>query len=352
MNIDQQAATEIEEELARFERDLKVLCGKTRASIQMTLDAKMPGDLRSKRVLPRGPDPESPRTFTFEDEPAWLDWRRAEALSCLPLPVAISNEMLRTVPSRQDVEAECTTIVDLSRSTLTNCFASRGSTGGTDTPADSKIAAMLAAVASVQAVAEGASFNLRALCIREGGRVADVLRERRPRGFAGRILGKLEAHCMALFRSTSSTTGAQPEDQTTIRTGLSHVVREVHGRGVVVIVSDFLEPVESYRGLLLEALSRHKVLLLDIAALQDTAFHPPADIRANEPMLEGARHLEDGLGWRENREFHAQQWNAAVASNFRKLDAVSKGRARRERLTGRSFLDIYRSVRALLPQLQ
>ena len=62
----------------------------------------------------------------------------------------------------------------------------------------------------------------------------------------------------------------------------------------------------------------------------------------------GARHLEEGLFERANKLFHIRDWNAKTRANSTRIDALVRGRARRVQLTGRTFQDINRTVRAAL----
>ena len=210
-------------------------------------------------------------------------------------------------------------------------------------PVNNKIAAMLAGAACANALAEGSGFALRSVCIRRGGGVTDVLRAQRPNGFALRVLDQSERHLIELFRGAHLRAD---EPHITLRQGLQHVIREVRGKGVVIIISDFLEGHESFRNALQEVMSRHKVVLLDVASPHDHSF--PESEAGPDLFTFGARHLEDGLFERANTSYHIKEWNAKVRANSARIDALLHGRARRVLLSGRTFQDISRTVRSAL----
>lgn len=342
---------ELNDRLALWRMWLRRLCYHVKVSIQPLLDAPREGEQRSPRVVPRGPEPEVPRPLTLDDDLAWLDHRRVEALAQMPFAVALANGLLRTVPARREVTGECVTLVDLSRSMLSGCLADPLSTGGSAAAIlASKIAISLCAAASVQAAAGGAQFALRAVLLRRGGGVADVLKSPRPQGFSVRVIDQMQNHYVELFRSAQPPHGECPEPQTSIRQGLHHVLREVRGKGLVVIVSDFLEPFASWRGVLLEVMARHRVLLLDVSAELDVRW--PETAVNPDLVLEGARHLEDAIFERDNRLADIRAWNEAARTNLAAIDGLIRGRAVRQVLRGHSFVSIYRRIRGAVRSLR
>ena len=244
---------EAQEQLAVWRKVLREMTQRTRNALQPLLDAPMPGDSRSRRLVPRGPDVDVPRTLTVDDDIAWIDHRSVAQTAHLPFAIALQNGWLRTIPARQDVLGECVTLIDMSLSVLSDAMGDMEESS-MQSPVNNKIAALLAGAACVNALAEGSGFALRTVCIRRGGAITDVLRAQRPQGFALRVLDKAEAHLVELFRGAHVTPS---ERQTTIRQGLQHVMREVRGKGVVVIISDFLEGHETYRSALQDTLARH-----------------------------------------------------------------------------------------------
>ncbi len=341
----------LHDRLANWRLGLRQLGHQVKATVQPLMDARIEGGLRSRQVIPRGPDLETPRTLTPDDDLAWLDHRRLEALAEMSLAVALVTGRLRTVPARREVTGECVTLVDLSRSMLSGCLAEASGQGEMAVSGSTgKLSASLAAAASVQAAAGGAQFSLRAALLREGGAITDVLRSPRPLGFSERVVDKMLHHYVEAFRCAQPPLGESPEPQTSIRQGLQHVLREVRGRGLVVIVSDFLEPVASWRGVLLEVMARHRVLLLDVGT--DLDRHWPEDAVNPNPVLEGARHLEDGVFSRSNRLADIREWNDEVSANHTGIDRIIRGRAARHRLCGASIRSIYRRVCAAVRQLK
>lgn len=333
---------EAQEQLAAWRKVLREMTQRTRNALKPLLDAPMPGDTRSRRLVPRGPDVDVPRTLTVDDDIAWIDHRSVAQSAHLPFALALQSGMLRTIPARQDVLGECVTLTDLSMSMLSGAYGAID-TASMQSPVNNKIAAMLAGAACANALAEGSGFALRSVCIRQGGRITDVLRAQRPNGFALRVLDQSERHLIELFRGAHLRAD---EPHTTLRQGLQHVIREVRGKGVVIIISDFLEGHESFRNALQEVMARHKVVLLDVASPRDRSF--PESEAGPDLFTFGARHLEDGLFERANTSYHIKEWNAKVRANSARIDALLHGRARRVLLSGRTFQDISRTVRSAL----
>ena len=347
------------ERLINWKASVRGLCRRVRASLGLTLDSLSPGDLNSKRIEPIGPNPLTPVVFTLNDSPSHLDRRSALSLSCKPIMQALMDQDLRRVPSELEIESECVTIVDLSRSLLTGSLGhmleDSPRSWTLESPADTKVAALVALTGGIQALAEGLGLGLRVIFVRAGGRHVEVLKERRPRAFANRVLDRLEAHLVEMMVELPQAWQIH-EPQQTLATGLQSVLRDVRGRGAVAIISDFLEPAGSFAPSLLDVMNRHRITLCDLAARDsDVALHKREHglQDANNPVFEAVRHLELPLQALPNTPLVCAAWDKEVSDNRRRIQSLLRGRAAMESymLQPASFRVLWRRLQTQVRQL-
>ena len=107
-------------------------------------------------------------------------------------------------------------------------------------------------------------------------------------------------------------------------------------RCVALVVSDFLDPFDSYAPALRQLMARHRVILVDVAAPLDRAFPTGHwwEINAISTLRrEGPWHLEEHTLPRELSREATLAWNAARQSDLRRLRHLA-------RLGGAAFLSI------------
>jgi hypothetical protein len=108
---------------------------------------------------------------------------------------------------------------------------------------------------------------------------------------------------------------------------------DVRARSVVVVISDFLDPVASYRNMLLECLNRHHVVMIDTANWWEVQFPKPAGVLQGARYLsdldslhtewrDAARRVEDGTQPRPLRADDIEDWNIRVAGWRRELKQI------------------------------
>ena len=134
------------------------------------------------------------------------------------------------------------------------------------------------------------------------------------------------------FQDQSGLDGSGSLEPFSLVYGLA-AARTVRVPGVVVVVSDFLDPLDPdelpagqtpYSAVLADLLVRNDVVLVDLAAPRDLAFPAPRwfDTEARRlACAEGARHLELGTESRVLSGADVRRWNAR-----RKADRLKLGR--------------------------
>ena len=97
--------------------------------------------------------------------------------------------------------------------------------------------------------------------------------------------------------------------------------------GVMILISDFLDPVESYSGKLKQLARTHRIILVDVATPLDRSF-PIAkrwEINAQSlPLWEGARHLEKQPHPLAVSARTAREWNSEQAANLEQLTDLER----------------------------
>jgi hypothetical protein len=309
------------------------------------------GEIRSRLRVMHGLEREIPDVFRPGDDARQIDIRH------LPATLAIST--LETVIARQQVRRERFThysdtelilVLDLSLSMLTghendvsgqrlsnsdrieNVHSGSLSDEG---PPDrlarrDKLWGLYLAAFIFLTLGEKAGFVLRAIYARDGR--GEFERALRPRDFRFMVLDRMTEELVHAYGRAERDAAGTENDS--LGPGLRAALA-VRARSVVIVVSDFLEPVSKYRNLLLEILGRHHVVLVDVANWWERQFPPPPSVldlknwlryrdHIDEDWRDAARRVEDGTEARPLRIEQINGWNKQVADWRRELNGMSK----------------------------
>lgn len=111
-----------------------------------------------------------------------------------------------------------------------------------------------------------------------------------------------------------------------LKSGLAELVGAK--KSLVAIISDFLEPIDSYSSELDSLKSKHYLLLLDIAAPEDRCYPLPQSsdfYYENMPRWEGARDIEQyQLELRKNTKQKIEKWNQIQLYNYNHLTTITQ----------------------------
>jgi hypothetical protein len=212
---------------------------------------------------------------------------------------------LRVVPSLKTIESEFIAVVDLSRSMLEGFISLYQSAPVRDR--SGKLNALFFAVAAFLHLAAGMGFRLRVV-LSSGKRTAQE-RGGPPLALMHSTLSRMRS-VLRLSRDRAEA-NRELSQEFNLRTALE-VPIGVRTRGVVVVVSDFLDPFPSYRSALHTLSLRHHVILADSASKRDRNYPVPGkhDHEKRRTLVrEGARHLEQNTEPRVNNEDTVPPWN-------------------------------------------
>jgi hypothetical protein len=284
-----------------------------------------PGEFLTPARVSRASEIDTPSVFMPWDDPDEIDWARIPPVASLSMGAAIAlGEILKT-GSRFQAEWELIVVIDLSRSMLSAPFPLKKGVLGRD-GMETKLGALFKSVGAFIHVAEAAGFILRTLYLAGGG-VAFEERVLRPKAYALRA--------MILMRDylTEALSIVQEEPETTehfcLGKGIQQAMR-VKSQSFIIVISDFLDPIDdgNLKRIMAEAMKRHKVHLVDIAARQDRDFPPPEGWqnwearRVDLPF--GPRHLELGCEERPISPSETKEWNSARQDDRDTLEGLAK----------------------------
>lgn len=302
------------DQLGRLERH-------TWAAVQHISQNIVPGEFRSPYRFPYGLERDVPRTFTLDDDFATLHTATVPpSLVVRSLAEAILRGDMRATQAVHHGDAVFAVIVDVSRSMLSGCFAGDGPLSLAQ-EATSKIHALFMVVATYLKLAESTGFNLRAVHV--GGARAEEQRAVSPRNFVQQVMFSMGQRLLASY--VASEEDPARVEPFTMRQALALVSTYRH-RGIVILASDFLDPLEGYHAALAQVAARNRVVLVDLAAPEDRALPVPGwlDVEATRvPLREGARHLETGTAPRLVDAAGIVSWNRARQADLRRLRSLA-----------------------------
>ena len=280
----------------------------------------VPGEFRSPYRYPIGFERDVPRVFTIDDDPSGIDTRHVPpSLVCRSLSEAILREDMRLIQSVHHGESRFALIVDLSRSMLSGCLMG-GDMIELHSPARAKLQCLFLAVSVYLRIAEASGFVLRAIFLH--GHAPCQEPPSAPRNFMQQVLYSMHQRLLESYRVADT----QPDDREPflLRSGCRMALTH-RNRGVVVIVSDFLDPLEDYESEVVQVIGRHRVILVDVAAERDRNFPLPGwrDVEARRvPCREGARHLEEGTEPITLDAHKIRAWNVQRQAERARLESV------------------------------
>jgi len=336
-------------------RQLPDWCIRAKFSSQYISAKSFSGALASRRVVARGIERADPRPYTAADDPSAIDTGRLPVTAAYSLPIAIAAGELRLVQAVNTVESEFVAVVDLSRSILAGFFEP----WVTPAPAYDviKVPPLFYAVAAYVYLAAGLGFRLRVICSQ-----GFHTHEERSSNVAS-LLDATVRRMRAAMLDAQRTANA---NQALVEPfNLAFALRAVLGvrvRSVVLVVSDFLDPVTDYARFLTEAACRHYVILADLASTVDRDFPVPKwfDRESQRVELrEGARHLELNTLPHSIPRQRVRVWNADRLNDYKALrqiaratNAVYHGVGAARWSTQPRFNDFLRCYMTALRQLQ
>jgi len=282
----------------------------------------VPGEFRTAYRFPVGLERDVPRTFTFDDDPALIDTRHIPpTLALRTLGEAIMREDMRMNQAIHHGESRFLLLVDLSRSMLSRCFHGDKTTDFA-IPAKSKLRALYLAVSTYMRIAEATGFVLRAMYLH--GRAPEEQAISGPRNLTQQVLLSMSTRLIQTYRKAeASPASCEPF---LLRGGLNLALTH-RNRGVIVVVSDFLDPLEEYQSSLTQVMARHRVVLVDVATEQDRGFPVPGwrDVEAHRmPCREGARHVEQGTQPRLLDRATIDNWNQKRQVDRARLEILTR----------------------------
>jgi hypothetical protein len=272
-----------------------------------------PGEIRSRLRVTHGLDQETSDVYRPGDEASQIDMRHLPAtLSTHPLETVIALQQVRIKRFTHYSDTELILVLDLSLSMVTGAggASARLRAGGPTVgdvhtgalsefgppekaePGD-KLWGLYLATTLFLTLGERAGFVLRAICCNDNQ--AEMERAVHPRAFRFNTLNRVadtlvEAYKLAEFEPDGKEASA-------LSSGLEAAL-EVRARSVVVVVSDFLDPVSQYRLLLLEVMARHHVVLIDVANWWEAAFPVPGAFWQGKRWLDDRNQI-DAVSWRD-----------------------------------------------------
>jgi len=215
---------------------------------------------------------------------------------------------------------------------LSDCLEGLAS-GSTNRALLTKIESLYTATATYLKLGESAGFSLKVIGI-SGVQVVE-LRPRTSRNFAQHVLFHMSEHLVRTYERAEIDWSSQ--EPFLMKAGLAMTTPLRH-RGIVVVVSDFLDPVVHFQQVLSQVMGRHRVVLVDVASRTDREFPVPRwwELEARRtPVWEGARHLEEGTTPGFLRAPTISRWNADRKRDRKALSNLVKLYGARIVTTGR-----------------
>jgi len=189
------------------------------------------------------------------------------------------------------------------------------------TPGRAKLQGLYFAVSAYLRIAEASGFVPRAIMLHR--QAPEGQRPTGPRHFAQQVLlGMTERLLDAHGRAD-----AEPALQEPFLLGHGlNLALAIRNRSVMVVVSDFLDPLKQYESTLIQAAARHHVVLVDVASTLDRDFPVPGwlDMAAGFTRCrEGARHLEQGTQEKCFDRNAIAAWNLDRPADRRRLEKLA-----------------------------
>ncbi len=280
-----------------------------------------PGEFRSPYRFPTGFELDVPRAFTVDDDPRSIDTRHVPpSLAVGGLGEAILREDMRLVQAVHRAEAPFVAVLDLSRSMLFGCLDGPPPTDPAD-PTTTKLQALFVAAGAFLKLAEPSGFVTRAVYLH--GRTPEEHRAA-ARHFTQQVLQSMVRRLADSYRR--AVTDHDDREDFLLAAGLKLSLAR-RRRGIVVVVSDFLDPFDSYAGPLTQVMALHQVVLVDVATHHDRNYPVGRwyDILAlGGTSREGARHLENGTRERSLAREEIEKWNANRQADRRNLETLAR----------------------------
>jgi hypothetical protein len=266
------------------------------------------GDLRSNFLDDSGLEKDISDVFRIGDNPETIDHRRPPAFAAAyGWGAAVARGAVRKGRYVRHVDAQLIVIMDLSRSMLTGWFDRQDSRDSDNTEKRyPKLDALFMATSALGAIAERAGFRFRTVGAKPGkeqlsapGRTSDV-----------RYAALANAQDELLDSLRVSNRNPQRKEPWALAGGIEPILHEVRTPCVVVVLSDFLDPLSTYETALGELALRHQVLLVDLAARNELHWPDPGGL-GNLRSRETGRHVE--LGTVDRPIFHGLDfWNKLI----------------------------------------
>lgn|GEM_PF-5581538 len=267
------------------------------------------GEFITPARVPRNPEVDIPSVFMPWDDPGEIDWARIPPVASLSMGAAIALRELLKTSSRFQAEWEFIVVIDLSRSMLSEGMLQKNGASN-DKKVNAKLDVLFKSAAAFIHVAEAAGFILRTLYV-AGGRVAFEERVLRPKAYALRAMILMRKFLLNTFSRTLEN--LEEVEPYSLGKGLKQAMK-IQSQSFIIVISDFLDPLNpDLNRIVAEAMKRHNVHLVDVAAERDRNFPPPKGWRDWETkrieLPFGARHLERGCQERPISRSQAKKWN-------------------------------------------
>jgi hypothetical protein len=285
---------------------LPAYCAHGKATSRHLSERWVSGDLRTRRMIARGMDRGEPRTFSLEDDLENIDLHHLSPSAGDDFVGAVLRRELRAIQSIQVVESELI-VVDLSRSMMAGFFDDLLVNDGWHVRLVKPIA-LFSTVAALIDLGASAGFRMRVICSQ--GRDTWEQKGGTPGDLMTATLARMQKMLCDDHEGTLvSPMAAQPFN---LVTALQSAL-DIRVRGVIALISDFLDPVASYGRSLMELMQRHVVVAVDVATQREQARLVPRLIlgrpASQVERREGAWHLEEGIPLRTTSRREVIQWN-------------------------------------------
>ncbi len=287
--------------------------------IECQMSGCHPGEMRSKNRANHGLEQETSEIFSPGDDARLIDVRR--------LPSSLAYQSLETVIARREMvrqtfrhysDTELVIILDLSLSMLTGC-RDRSQNSRSVFYGD-KLWGLYLAANIFLTLGEQVGFILRIVYARDG--TSENLNLVGNMDIRLTAVDRLSENLLVVFSNANKNPSSI--EKFSIAGGLEEALN-VRTGSVVILISDFMDPIEKYRQILLEVLDRHKVVLVDVANSWDYAFPIPMQFSklrfsqwlqdwflANQYWRDVVRHVEMGTEPRQLEIEDIRTWNSEI----------------------------------------
>jgi len=210
---------------------------------------------------------------------------------------------------QQYVEKELVLVLDASRSMLSGIFMC-------PTSLPDKLINYFHTLTSLLSIANAKRFKLKVI-IAFNGTHKELICDHKES-----YLGQITEHLKQIWFQSLNNYKDNMAESDALQSALSHVLL-LKNKALVIVLSDFLEPITSYDFRLQQLMKKHHTILADIASKEDRDYPVPRFFHyrySSIPRWDGARDLEkSALTPVCNTKESIKKWNSEQQQNFTAL---------------------------------